>query len=80
MVDINKNVKIKIKKILDISYWVCIFISVVLIFKFDNKTYGIVLFIISVVVIRVLHKVLKIPFKDKIKDVKENYEEEQEDF
>lgn len=76
----NDENKIKIKKILDISYWVCIFISVVLIFKFDNKTYGIVLFIISVVAIRVLHKVLKIPFKDKIRDVKEDYEEEQEDF
>ncbi len=63
--------KIKIKKILDLSYWILIFIAAATAIK--NAVLGIIIVCIVIIATNIVHKVLGIPMKN----VKEDIEEEE---
>jgi len=54
---------LKIKKILDFSYWISILIIIFLIVITKNNILGISMFFILMIIMLILHKIFKIPFR-----------------
>jgi len=66
----DKINKIKTKKILDIIYWLGTILCIIYIVKSDNNIIGILMFLSLVIIMFILHKILKIPFRKN--DKKQN--------
>lgn len=67
--------KRSIKKVLDFCYWLIVVATVIYVIRTGNSLYGIIAFAIAMGVMFLLHKILKVPFKEKNQKEKEDIEE-----